>query len=246
MPTPGTPSPTRKSAAPLGWSSRLTARCPARPPSGSAGLNSFVVRATDSTSATADATLEITVTGLPLPWVSADIGTGMLAGSTTFNAGTFTQAGSGVIGSTSDKLRFTYQTLTGDGEIIARISALQNTGNSSRVGVMIRDSLAANSKQIFMGMTGSNAYRWVRRTATGGSTSSSNSNTGTVPNTWVRLVRSGTTITAYKSTNGTSWTTVGSTTNTTFASTCYIGLAVGSGSDTTLNTSQFSNVSVTP
>ena len=100
------------------------------PPVGSAGLNSFVVRATDSTSATADATLQITVTGLPLPWVSADIGTGMLAGSATYNAGTFTQAGSGIIGGTSDKLRFTYQTLTGDGEIIARISSLQNTGTS--------------------------------------------------------------------------------------------------------------------
>jgi autotransporter-associated beta strand protein len=216
------------------------------PSLGSSGLNSFVVRATDSTSASADATLEITVTGLPLPWVSSDIGTGMLAGSATFNAGIFTQAGSGIIGSTGDKLRFTYQTLTGDGEIIARISGLQNTGNSSRVGVMIRDSLAANSKQIFMGMTGSGAYRWVRRTATGGSTSSTNSNSGTVPNTWLRLVRSGNTITAYKSVNGTSWTTVGSTTNTTFASTCYIGLAVGSGSDTTLNTSQFSSISVTP
>jgi hypothetical protein len=216
------------------------------PGAGTAGLNSFVVRATDSNSATADATLQITVVGLPLPWVSSAIGTGMLAGNTTFNAGTFTQAGSGIIGGTSDKLRYTYQTLTGDGEIIARISNLQNTGNSSRVGVMIRDTLAPNSKEIFMGMTGSGSYRWVRRTATGGSTSSTNSNSGTVPNTWVRLVRSGTTITAYKSTNGTSWTTVGSTTNTTFGSTCYIGLAVGSGSDTTLNTSQFSNVTVTP
>ncbi|HSG23494.1 MAG TPA: hypothetical protein VLA64_11125, partial [Azonexus sp.] len=126
------------------------------------------------------------------------------------------------------------------------ISALENTGNSSRVGVMIRDSLAANSKQIFMGMAGSNGYRWMRRTTTGGNTSNSNSSTGTVPDTWVRLVRSGSTITAYKSTDGSSWTTVGSATNTTFASTCYIGLAVGSGSDTTLNTSQFSNVSVTP
>jgi len=216
------------------------------PPSGSAGLNSFVVRATDSTSATADATLEVTVTGLPLPWVTTDIGTGMLAGSVTHNAGTFTQAGSGVIGSTSDKLRFTYQTLTGDGEITARISALQDTGNSSRVGVMIRDSLAPDSKEFFMGMTGTNAYRWARRTTTGGSTSVSNNNTGTIPNTWVRVVRSGTTISAYKSTNGTTWINVGSTLNTTFGSTCYIGLAVGSGSDTTINTSQFSNVSVTP
>jgi hypothetical protein len=97
-----------------------------------------------------------------------------------------------------------------------------------------------------MGLHGSSGYRWARRTTTGGSTSSTNSSSGTVPNTWVRLVRSGTTITAYKSTNGTSWTTVGSTTNTTFSATCYIGLAVGSGSDSTLNTSQFNSVSVTP
>jgi hypothetical protein len=97
-----------------------------------------------------------------------------------------------------------------------------------------------------MGMTNFNAYRWVRRTATGGSTTTSSSNTGIVPNTWVRLVRSGNTITSYKSSNGTSWTTVGSTTNTTFSAVCYIGLAVGSGSVNTLNTSQFSNVSVTP
>ena len=215
------------------------------PPSGSAGLNSFVVRATDPGSATADATLEITVNGLPLPWVSTDIGTGMLAGSATYDAGTFTQAGSGVIGGTTDKFRFTYQILTGDGEIITRISSLQNTGNSSRVGVMIRESLAANSKQIFAGMTGSNAYRWSRRTSTGGTTSNSSYGTGTVPNTWVRLVRAGNTFTTYKSANGTSWTNMGSATMP-FSSNCYIGLAVGSGSDTTLNTSQFSNVGVTP
>jgi hypothetical protein len=216
------------------------------PPVGSAGLNSFIVRATDNNSAIKEATLQITVTGLPLPWVSTDIGTGMLAGSATFKNGTFTQAGAGAFVSTTDKFRFTYQTLTGDGEIIARISNLQNTGSSSRVGVMIRESLATNSKQAFMGMTSSNAYRWIRRTTTGDKLSFSNSNIGTVPNTWVRLVRSGTTITAYKSTNGTSWISVGSISNTNFGSTCYIGLAVASGSDATLNTSQFSNVTVTP
>jgi autotransporter-associated beta strand protein/VCBS repeat-containing protein len=215
------------------------------PTLGSAGLNSFVVRATDSTSATADAGLQITVTALPLPWVTGDIGTGMLAGSVSHSAGTFTQAGSGTLGTTSDKLRFTYQTLSGDGEIIAKISVLQDTGTASRVGVMIRDTLATNSMQIFMGMSGTNAYRWVRRTTTGGTATTSSSSTGTVPNTWVRLVRSGTTITAYKGTNGTTWTTVGSTT-VTMATNCYIGLAVTSGATTTLNTSQFSNLSVTP
>jgi hypothetical protein len=215
------------------------------PPSGSAGLNTFIVRATDSSAATDDAELRINVAGLPLPWTNGDIGTGMLAGSVSHNAGTFTQAGSGALGGTTDRLHFTYQTLTGDGEIIARVSSLQNTGSSSRVGVMIRDTLATNSKQVFMGMTGSGSYRWVRRSSTGGSNTTSNSSSGTVPNTWVRLTRAGNVITAYKSADGSSWTTVGSTT-VTMAANCYIGLTVSSGSTTVLNTSQFSNVSVTP
>jgi hypothetical protein len=212
---------------------------------GYSGPDSFTFKVNDGTEDSAPATVTLTVS-LPLPWIDADIGTGMLAGSVTTSAGTFTQAGSGIIGSTSDKCNFLYQTLTGDGEIKVRISNLQNTGTSSRVGVMIRDTLAANSKRIFMGMSDTGTYRWVRRTSTGGNSSVTASSTGTVPNTWVRLVRSGTTITAYKSANGTSWTKVGDTKNTTFASTCYIGLAVGSGSNTTLNTSQFNNVSVTP
>ena len=90
----------------------------------------------------------------------------------------------------NDSFGFTWQTLSGDGEIIARVNALQNTGTSSRVGVMIRDTLATNSRHVFMGLTGTGAYRWVRRTSLNGNTSTSNSSTGTVPNTWVRLVRS--------------------------------------------------------
>lgn len=215
------------------------------PPTGSSGLNLFVVRATDSGSASDEAELRIQVVGLPLPWLSEDIGTGMLAGAVSHSAGTFTQAGSGALGGSSDKLRFTYQTLTGDGQIIARVSALQNTGNSSRVGVMIRESLAANSRQIFIGLAGSGNYRWVRRTSTGGSNSTTNSGSGTVPNTWLRLTRSGNTITASKSTNGSTWTTVGST-NVALPANCYIGLAVSSGSNTTLNTSQFEQIAVTP
>ena len=62
---------------------------------------------------------------------------------------------------------------------------------------------------------------------------------------WVRLVRSGTTVTAYKSANGTAWTQVGSL-SASFPADCYVGLVVASGSNTTLNTSQFSNVSVSP
>jgi len=187
----------------------------------------------------------VAVTPYPLPWLTADIGTTGLAGRSEFFGSTHTLNGAGVIGGTADGFRFTYQALSGDGTIIARIPALGSTGTSARVGVMIRDTLAANSRNIFMGVHGTAGYRWTRRTTAGGSTTTTNSSSGTVPNVWVRLVRSGTTITASKSTNGTSWTTVGSTTIS-FATNCYIGLAVGSGSTTTMNTSSFDNLSVTP
>ena len=145
----------------------------------------------------------------------------------------------------NDTLQFTWQPLTGDGQITARVSALQDTGNAARVGVMIRDTLASNSRHVFMGLAGNGGYRWVRRTGLNGNTSTSNSGSATVPNAWVRLVRSGDTITAYKSADGATWTTVGSL-NAAFPSTCYFGLAVASGDDDSLNTSAFSNVTVSP
>ena len=190
-------------------------------------------------------TASSTDTPPPLPWTSGSIGSGMVSGSTSYNAGTVSQSGSGALGSTSDKLNFSYQTLSGDGEIIAKISTLQDTGSLSGVGVMIRETLATNSKYVFMGMSGANIYRTANRATTGDIATSASSGTGTVPNTWVKLVRVGDVITASKSTDGATWVSVGSTT-VTMATSCYIGLAVSSGSDTILNSSQFSNLSVTP
>jgi hypothetical protein len=214
---------------------------------GTAGSNAFVVRVTDGSGAFDEATLTIEVSGpsLPLPWLSGDIGTGIVAGSATQASGVFTVSGAGILSRRSDSFHFVHQTLSGDGEIIARINSLQNTGTSSRVGVMIRDTLATNSRHVFMGLTGTNAYRWVRRTSTNGTTSTTNSSTGTVPNTWVRLTRVGNVITAFKSSNGTSWTQVGSL-NAAFPANCYVGLVVASGSTTPLNTSSFNQVTVTP
>jgi hypothetical protein len=222
------------------------------PPAGSGGSNAFTVRATDGSGAFDEATLTIDVVGasLPLPWDEVDVGSGIAAGSSDHAGGVYTVSGAGALGSgflnsKNDAFHFVWQTLSGDGEIIAQINSLQATGTSSRVGVMIRDTLATNSRHVFMGMTDDNDYRWVRRTSMNGNTSTTSSSTGTVPNTWVRLTRVGNTITAYKSSNGTSWTQVGSLTAS-FPSNCYVGLVVASGTSNGLNTSQFSNVSVTP
>jgi hypothetical protein len=217
------------------------------PPTGSAGLNLFTVRATDLAGAFDEAALAIEVEGstLPLPWEATTLGSGNLAGSATFSDGAYTVAGSGVLTGRNDSFGFAWQTLSGDGEIIARIEALDDTGASSRVGVMIRDTLASNSRHVFMGLSGDGDYRWVRRTGFNGNTSTSKSGSGAVPDTWVRLLRAGNTITAFKSSNGSSWTQVGSL-SAAFPATCYVGLAVASGSQSTLNTSRFSQVAVTP
>jgi len=61
---------------------------------------------------------------------------------------------------------------------------------------------------------------------------------------WVRLVRSGSVITTYWSTNGTTWTLVGSETIS-MASTVYVGLAATSHNASSATTAVFDNVSVT-
>lgn len=187
----------------------------------------------------------VAITPYPSPWLGTDVGSTGLSGGAEYFGGAHTLKGAGVFGGTTDAFRYVYQTLSADGSIIARVSTLQNTGSNARVGIMMRDTLANNARMAALTVTGTGAYKWQRRTSTGGSVTTTNSSSGTVPNIWIRLVRSGNTITASKSTNGTSWTTISSAT-VTMASNCYVGLAVASGSTTTLNTSVFNNLTVVP
>jgi len=206
----------------------------------------YVVNATNPGGTSADSSeVAVVPNSLPSPWVTADIGTTGLSGSASHAAGAYTVSGAGSFGGTTDGFRYLYQPLSADGSIIARVSTLQDTGTNARVGIMIRDTLNNNARMAVLSVTGSGSYKWMRRTSTGGNVSNTNSSSGTAPNIWIRLVRVGNTVTAAKSTNGTSWTTIGSAT-VTMASSCYIGLAVSSGSTTTLNTSVFDNVTAVP
>ncbi|WP_367873268.1 Calx-beta domain-containing protein [Luteolibacter sp. Populi] len=218
------------------------------PPPGSSGLNSFTIQATDVEGAAAQATLQIEVVagaGLPLPWEAGAVGGATLSGSATYAGGIYTVAGAGTLAGRNDSLNFAWQTISGDGSVTARINTLESTGPTARVGVMIRDTLASNSRHIFIGLDGDSSYRWVRRTGMNGNTSTSSSGSATVPAAWVRLVRSGNLITAFKSADGVNWITVGSL-SAGFPETCYAGLAVASGSEAVLNTSSFSSVTVAP
>ena len=218
------------------------------PAAADVGTGTYSVKVTDAAAANATATLIITVVArpLPAPWINADIGTVGLAGSTVYATSAFTIKGAGVIGSTADAGHLVYQTLSGDGSIVARISTLGSTGGTAaRVGIQIRNTLAANSAALTLAVDGSGSFKWMRRTTTGGATSNTNSAKGTAPNIWIKLARAGNVITASKSTNGTSWTAIGNVT-VTLSTNCYIGMASSSGSTTALNSSVFDSVTCLP
>ena len=92
---------------------------------------------------------------------------------------------------------------------------------------MIRDSLAPGSRHVFIGLNGKGGYRLVRRLG-GAGTRVTNCGEGTPQRAWVKLARTGTTITAFTSKNGRQWTKVGAIAAN-FGQHCHIGLYVCGG-----------------
>ncbi|MEI2688265.1 MAG: sugar-binding protein [Anaerolineae bacterium] len=180
---------------------------------------------------------------LPSPWQTQNVGAPSLAGSASHSNGTWTVAGSGAdIWGASDQFRFVYRTLSGNGTITARVVSQTNSNAWAKAGVMIRESLAANSRHAMTIVTPGNGRRMQYRSSTGGSSVDVSGGSGSAP-VWVRLVRSGNTFTSYRSTNGTTWTTISSRTIS-MGSTVYVGLAVTSHNNSALSTVTFTNVTV--
>ena len=107
---------------------------------------------------------------------------------------------------------------------------------------MIRESLASGARNAAMIVSPGNGLAFQRRTKSGTNTKRTSGGNFSAPY-WVRLVRSGSNFTAYRSPDGVTWTLVGSV-SMTMSNTAYIGLAVTSRDNSTLNTSTFDNVSV--
>jgi len=186
-----------------------------------------------------------TVTPLPSGWSDGDIGSVGLTGSATYANGEFTVKGAGLginSGTTNDAINFAYQSLSGNGTIVARVVSLQ--GSSAQAGVMIRETLNAGATDGYTFFWNSSSYLlFDYRTTTGGSTSGTGQGSLSLPY-WVELIRSGNSFSAYRSTDGVNWTQTGSTQTITMASGVYIGLAVSSQSTSALATATFDNVSV--
>jgi uncharacterized repeat protein (TIGR01451 family) len=204
---------------------------------GSALTDSFTSGASP---ATYTANYDPVQTAMPTGWQSTDIGAPITAGTADYSSSSqsfyLDGAGADEYGK-NDQSHFVYQTLSGDGSIIARIRYQTNSDPWAKAGVMIRQSTATGAPFVDALVTGDvspntpningigcNASGCLSplpaivppvgngvREQTSGSHSSTGPNlTGfTSPSKWLKLTKAGSTFTAYESTDGAGWTQIG-------------------------------------
>ncbi len=163
--------------------------------------------------------------------------------------GTVVMGGTGNdIWGTADEFRMTYKRLNGDGFIIARVDSLVHAAGWSKAGVMIRETLNANSKHAMVVLTPANGVAMQYRTSAGADSTNFNLTGFTAPY-WVKLTRSGNTFTGQRSADGVNWVSITnnpaeSTVTISMVANVYVGLAIAANSGG-INplVAEFSNIS---
>jgi len=178
---------------------------------------------------------------LPAPWNSQDIGAVGMTGYARIEGHRcrIKAAGKSEVRS-RDQYHFLYQTLETDGEIRARVVDVELTHNLAKAGVVIRDNLKPNSPQGFLYLKAGFGVEFEHRTQ----------NDSVIDRVglegapyWLRLVRRGEWIYAFKSPDGQNWIPVGSD-RIKMRGKIYLGLGVNSWNNSKLTTSIFDNVVV--
>ncbi|WNR45548.1 galactose-binding domain-containing protein [Paenibacillus roseipurpureus] len=178
-------------------------------------------------------------------WGSEDIGTVTKAGYTEYADNSFHVYGAGSdIGGTADSFHYTYTPLYGDGSLVFKLVNQSKTSQEAQEGIMIRDTLAPDAKFAGLFRKPWGPMQTVTRNETGGTASVTSLPGSQVLPFWMKLTRSGNTVTVYKSTDGVHWGAPIQTFTLALDFRAYVGLAIASDFDGITEEARVSNVNV--
>jgi hypothetical protein len=180
---------------------------------------------------------------IPKPWARFNIGdTSAEPATVTDQKITLSRTG-GEFYTKQDKLQFVYQMLTGDGEITARLSDLTTDAPNAQAaaGLMIRRSLADNQRECAVLFQPGVGTVFLNRGFEG--EVSQNSPAAATATGYLRLVRDGQIVRAYRSEDGSVWQFVDQK-EIDFSATALIGVALSAQGAGRANAT-FDNVAVT-
>ena len=186
---------------------------------------------------------------LPSPWLVPSL-VQTPPSDAGFTSGVWTVAGGGAGISTNgsqDWFRFVSSAMSGNGTNTVMVNSL----GGLQAGLVIRDLINVgdaypDAGACYAGIwSTATGLQWAtRETANGNAASRAQLTTAAMP-IWLRLTRSGAStniFTAYYSTNGNTWTQLGSPRTFAMSAPALVGLAVASGSAMTTTTNTFSNL----
>lgn len=143
-------------------------------------------------------------------WKTQEIGVGT-KGSAKFEGETITMTAiTGDIWDAADTAMYVYQETTGDVEISARLAENEPANPEwGKVGVMIRQSVDADSANAFLSLTGNHGFKLIHRDVKGGQTSPDPEGEKYEMPFYLKMTRVGDLFTALTSTDGKNWKEAG-------------------------------------
>jgi Big-like domain-containing protein/VCBS repeat protein len=181
-------------------------------------------------------------------WTASDVGAVAAAGQTTHNGFVYNGEGLKLTGSgadiwnAADEFHYAWRTLSGDFEVLTRVSSIDPVNPWTKAGLMLRAAATDPlSPHVSIFATPSKGVVFQRRTLAGGASTSTAGPALTAP-LWLRMIRMGDVIKAFYRKNPTdTWTLLGQQA-VNWAPTVNVGLAVTSHADGTLATAKFEGV----
>jgi hypothetical protein len=185
------------------------------------------------------------VQSLPAPWIYSDVGAVGVVGSATYSAGSYVvYSGGSAIWDATDSFGFVNRQKSGDFDLRVRVPVgPSNTSNWAKAGLMVRSTMAVGASFFCIDTQPTGVIEILYRPYPDGSNAAFMSSVTSAAK-YLRITRAGDTFSAYYSTDGSSWTSLGTQLSITMPSTVYAGPFVHSNDVLYLSSATFDGLTI--